>query len=263
MGHRRIQRTLFRMQLDPGFATRLRAGEAEASRGLEPDELVLLRAADLVAISADRDGRRRAQFLANVSSEFPLSLAAGLCADGFPASEEFHEAVREDSSLPLALARYAKRCSVAQPPALRALVALESALVRARRALHSRRPPQPGERVLAPWVSLETLPAGTLELAARIREALDAGKPPPPLAFQASPDETLLVRSAPASRPLGLREVEVERLSPALAVLLRAALEPITRAALEAATSSTRAELDPILEELEADGVLTAGDGAA
>ncbi len=259
MDHRRVQRALFRMQLDPAFASRLRAGDVDASRGLAPGELRLLRSAVPSAVSADRDGKRRAQLLANVASELPLSLAAGLCVDGFPASEEFHGAVCEDGSLPLALARYASRCSRAQPAALRALIALESALARARRELRSSRAPGLGEVALAPWAFVEDFPAGTLSLAARIREALDAGLPPPALVLASAPDETLLLRSKPASRLLGLREVEVEHASLALTALLRAALEPTTRDALAASSSSARAELDPVIDELIADRVLVSG----
>jgi hypothetical protein len=262
MDHRRVQRALFRMQLDPEFAKRLRAGDAQASRGLGEGELGLLRDAAASGVSADRDGKRRAQFLSNVSSELPLSRAAGLRVDGFTESPEFHEAVSADASLPLALARYAIRCSASGPRGLRALVTLESALARARRGLRSCRTPRSGERVLAPEVTLEDVPAGTLALAARLREALDDGQPTPALALNDESAETLLLRSAPSSRPLGLREVEVERVSPALGALLRAALEPTTREALEAATGSTSAELAPILDELVADGVLlTRADG--
>lgn len=261
MDHRRVQRALFRMQLDPEFAKRLRAGDTEASHGLGEGELGLLRGAEASAVSADRDGKRRAQFLANVSSELPLSRAAGLVVDGFPASDEFHAAVVADASLPLALSRYAIRCSAAGPRSLRALVALEGALARARRGLRPCRSPVSGELVLAPSVTLAGVPAGTLALAARIRQALDAGGPLPRLELDDAPDETLLVRSAPATRPLGLREVEVEHASPALGALLRAALEPVTRPALAAATRSTPAELASILDALVADGVLVSGSG--
>jgi len=258
MDHRRVQRTLFRMQLDPAFASRLRAGEADASKGLEPVELRLLRRADPSAVSADRDGKRRAQFLANVSSEFRLSIAAGLDVDGFTASREFHEAAQSDASLPLALSCYALRCSSDQPRPLRALVALERALARARRELRPSRAPSPGEVVLAAWVSLASLPAGTLALAERLRAALDAGAKPPELVLSSERDETLLVRSAPAATPFRLRAVEVEHTSPALAALLRAACLPATRAALAAALSTDLADLDPVIDDLIADRVLVA-----
>ena len=258
MDHRRVQRALFRMQLDPAFASRLRRGEAEASRDLAAEELTLLRAASREAVSADRDGKRRAQFLANVSSEFPLSIAAGLEVDAFTASREFHAAVRADQSLPLAFARYALRCTFEQPLPLRALVALESALTRARRELRPCRAPSSGEVALAAWVFLEAFPAGTLALAERLRSALDAGAKPPSLVLERAPEETLLVLSAPAAAPFRLRTARVEHASPALAALLRAACEPVTRAVLAAVLSTERAELDPVIDELIADRVLVA-----
>lgn len=128
MDHRRVQRALFRMQLDPGFAARLYAGDPQASADLGTEKRNLLRSAAPVALCADRDGKRRAQFLANVSSEFALSRAAGLGVGGFPSSDEFHGALLSDQSLALALARYAIRCTREKPRALRALIALESAL---------------------------------------------------------------------------------------------------------------------------------------
>ncbi len=259
MDHRRVQRTLFRMQLDPDFASRLRSGEAHASCDLAAEELRLLRAASPAAVSADLAGKRRAQFLANVSSEFPLSIAAGLENHGFGASAEFHAAVCAEQSLPLAFARYALRCTREQPRALRALVALESALTRARRELRPCRPPSSGEVALAARVFLEECPAGTLALAERVRAALDAGAESPALVLASAPDETLLVLSAPAAAPFRLRTARVEHVSPALAALLRAACEPVTRDALVAALSTDRAELDPVIDELIADRLLVAG----
>jgi hypothetical protein len=256
--HRRLQRTLFRMQLDPGFASRVRAGGAEAGVGLGAEELRLLRGVDPIALAADRDGRRRAQFLANVSGELALSVAGGLDPEGFTASAEFHEAVRDDRSLPLAFARYAFRCTRAAPRALRALVALESALTRARRELQARPEARPGEIVLAPWVALEDLPKGTLALAACLRTALDTGGALPAVALDGSGNETLLIRAVPGVRPFRLRDVEVEQVSPALAALLRAALEARTRAALAKRVSTPRAELDPVIADLLAEGILVA-----
>ncbi len=258
MDHRRVQRTLFRMQLDPAFASRLRAGDADASCGLRPEELRLLRSADPRAVSADRDGKRRAQFLANVSSEFPLSIAAGLDVGGFTESSEFHDAVQTDASLPLALARYALRCTSDQPRPLRALLALERELTRARREMRPAREPLAGEVVLAPWVSLESLPAGTLALAERLRASLVAGTDRPALVLASGPEETLLVRSEPAAMPFRLRAVVVEHASPELAALLRAAYEPATRTALAATVPSEREALDPVIDELVADRVLVA-----
>jgi hypothetical protein len=211
------------------------------------------------AVAADRDGKRRAQFLANVSGELGLSIAAGLDPEGFPSSEQFHEAVRGDGSLPLAFARYAQRCSGGASWALRALVALESALCRARRELQTRRAPGPGELALAPWVSLETLPGGTLALAARLRAALDSRDRLPDLVLDGPASETLLVRAAPIAAPFRLREVEVEHVSPALAALLRAATAPLTRAALSACVSTPLAALDPVIDDLLGEQILRAG----
>src|SRR5262249_12871534 len=150
--HRAVQRALFRMQLDPSFAARLRAGEADAQLG--PAELALLRAADPIALSADRDLRRLGQFLRNVSEEFTLSRAAGGSAEGFPSSPEFHDAVQFDRSLPLAFGRYAERCSASGLPAAQAFAALESALARARRELRAASLPGAHELALAPWAWL-------------------------------------------------------------------------------------------------------------
>lgn len=259
MDHRRVQRTLFRMQLDPRFAEGLRAGAPEAVVDLAAEELALLRGADPTAVAADRDGRRRAQFLANVSGELALSIAAGLDAEGFTASAEFHDAVRRDGSLPLAFAQYALRCSRGGPRTLRALVALESALSRARRSLCARPAPKPGEVVLAPWVFLERVPAGTLALAAGLREALDTSAPLPSAVLDDAGDETLLVRAAPIAPPFRLREVEVEHISPALAALLHAARDARTRAALALGVSTPLVELEPVIDDLVRERILVAG----
>jgi len=259
MDHRRVQRTLFRMQLDPEFARRVRAGESEAVVGLGAGELRLLRDADPVAVSADRGGRRHAQFLANVSGEFSLSIAAGLDPEGFAASAELHDAIERDFSLPLAFSRYAQRCTKAAPSPLRALVALETALAQARRELREMPALRPGVVALAPWAWLEDVPGGTLALAAALRAALDVGTGLPAPLVPPEPDEVLLVRASVAAAPFRLRDVEVERLSPALAALLRAAHQPATRDDLAELVSTPRVELDPVIDALLADRILVAG----
>ncbi len=259
MNHRRVQRTLFRMQLDPAFAARIRVGAPDATAGLDEDELRLLRAADPVAIAADRDERRRRQFLSNVSSEFALSIASGLGEAGFASSPELHDAVRRDASLPLAFARYADRCTREASSALRALVALETALAHARRELRATPAPKAGELALAGSVRLVEVPGGTLALAADQRAAVDAGAPLRILALPPEPDETLLVRSAPAASAFRLREVAVEHVSPALATLLRATLAPTSRASLAARLALPEADLASVVDELVRDGVLVSG----
>ena len=239
MNHRAVQRALFRMQLDPGFAARLRAGESDA--GLGPGELALLRKADPAALSADRGGRRRSQFLRNVSEEFARSCAAGVPADGFTSSPEFHAAVARDTSLPLAFGRYAERCCANGSPGRRALVGLERALARARRELRAACAPAPGEIALAPWAWLVSLPAGTLDLAAGGRNALAADG-----------EETVLVLATPNSVPFRLRDVEAELLSPDLARLLASLERPRPRHELGEGT-------DEIVAELLGDGVLVEG----
>jgi hypothetical protein len=246
VNHRAVQRALFRMQLDPGFAARLRAGESDAALGAA--ELALLRAADPAALSADRDGRRRQQFLRNVTEEFSRACAAGVPADGFTSSPEFHAAVAGDRSLPLAFGRYAERCSAAGSRAQRALVALERALARARRELRESSAPSPGELALAPWVWLVALPAGALELAAGVREGLDA-----------EGEETVLVVAAREAAPFRLRDVQAEPLSPELARLLAAAQKPRTLAELARACGEAESDVAEIAGELVAEGVLVAG----
>lgn len=247
MNHRAVQRALFRMQLDPAFAARLRAGETDA--GLGAAERELLRAADPAALSADRDRRRLGQFLRNVSEEFALSRAAGLSAEGFPGSPEFHDAVLFDRSLPLAFGRYAERCSASGAPAGRAFAALESALARARRELRAVSLPGLSELALAPWAWLLPLSAGALDLAVRMRAALDRGAALPPLALAGAGTETVLIVAAREAKPFRLRDVQAEALSPDLARLLESLERPRPRRELDA-------EADEIVAELLADGVL-------
>src|SRR5262245_59516304 len=111
MDHRRIQRTLFRMQLDAGFADAIRRGDRAAcdSTLLAPDELRLLQAANVAGVAADRNGRRRAQVAGNVAAEFLLSVTLGpegrggaAVLEGFLGCAEFHRAVMQDESFALA-----------------------------------------------------------------------------------------------------------------------------------------------------------------
>jgi len=256
------------MQLDPGFAARIGARDPAAARsaGLGADELALLAAADPAALTADREGRRRAQFLRNVAGEFALSLAAAArpeLADEFPASPELHAAVAADGSLPLAFARFLAARTETGPPLVRALVALEGGLARLRREL---RPPaelEPGELALAPWVELLALPAGTLAAAGALRAALDRADPTPiGVGVIEAATERLLLRRAPEPPPFGLPAVEVEELSPALAELLARAARPLgpeARAALAQALEVAPTELEEIAAGLVAERVLVAG----
>jgi hypothetical protein len=258
MDHRRVQRALFRMQLDPGFAKRLRARDtkAVASAGLGPEELELLAKADPAAVSADRGGKRRAQILRNVTSEFALSLALSTNAklvEGFTAAREFHEAVTRDESLPLAFGDYlvGRRARGAAG----AVAALERAMALVRRHPPGELEVTRGHVVLAPGNFLFRLPAGTLEVATRVRAALDRGEPAPAgLTVQSGPPyEHLLMRRTDSS-PFRLPDVSVESLSPALGELLSRAERPRPRA--ELAADPERAE---VVAELVAEGILLSG----
>jgi hypothetical protein len=268
VNHRTVQRALFRMQLDPQFAARIAARDPEAARsaGLGPDELALLSGADACALSADREGRRREQFLRNVAGEFALSLAAAarpeLLAE-FPASAEFHAAVAADGSLPLAFARHLAARTRAAPALVRALIELEGALARLRRVARSSPVLAAGEVALAPWVELLAVPAGTLAAAELLRAALDRGDPTPfAVEVSEAASELLLLRRTPEPPPFGLPGVELEELAPALADLLARAAAPLGREARVAyarAVEVAPEELEDVVAGLVADRVLVAG----
>ena len=273
---RALQRTLFRMQMDPGFAGRVFAREeaAVASTGLGEADLGLLLAADPVAVRADRDGKRVRQMLGNVAAEFALSLAAARDPDellaGFPASDEFHRAIAEDGSLPLSFGeRVRSRAGEAPLPA--ALAALELALAHARRAPRPVPPPADGEVVLAPWAHLVDLPRGTHARAMELRSALDAGRPVAAILAAGLPAaesdgalETLLVVADPAKagNRHRLPDVHVEEArGPVLRLLRRArlALDAEARRHLAAQVEAPVEALDAFVRELLDERVLIAG----
>ncbi len=273
MNHRRLQRALFRMQHDPGFAERLRAAEPEAvaSTGLGPAERACLAAADPAGIAADRDGKRAAQLLSNVSSEFPLS-TRGLERDGgraawtsaFPASREFHHAVSHDESLPLAFAAFAEREAARRGgTVLAGLVALEAAMARARRGARATPDPGPGEVVLAGTAHLLSVPSGLFAFATGLRVALDrAGAPPPrpPAALESVRErEDLLVAAGARPRAFGLRPVRVEPLAPLPAAFLRRARAPLPAAARRAFAAEHDVDFDElasVVKEWCVEGIL-------
>ena len=276
MDHRRLQRTLFRMQHDAAFAERLlhRDAAAEASTGLGGEELACLRAVDPAALSADRGGRRMAQLLRNVASELPLSVALGPDGagsrgwiDAFPASTLFHEAVARDESLPCAFAAHAVSVAESATPAFRALVSLEAALVRARRR------PRPmgqqdrprGHVKRSRRAELLALPAGSFALAGRVREALDVGDAPcgpSPGAFREDARETLLVVARPPVSRWTLPELHVEPLPDLVASFLEAAgraLSPTDRAAFAKEHGLAEEPVEALVREFVAEGALDQG----
>lgn len=146
--HRRIQRTLFLMQMDGGFASRIFEHDPQicSTTGLTDEEFSWLRAQDPAALSADPGGKRRAQIVGNIASEFRLSLSAASQSsknagepgpawlDHFLGSAEFHGAVLGGDRLPLAFARFALHDARSKGRAeLVPVIELEFALARLRR----------------------------------------------------------------------------------------------------------------------------------
>lgn len=271
--HRRLQRTLLRMQIDGAFAARLLAGDARAvaSTALGPQELALLAAADPRAFSADHKDARRGQVLGNVSREFGLSCAWAKVAlprarllEGFASATELHAALAGEGRLPLAFADYAeRRAAELGDPTLGALTRLEAAMARARRIERTQPPPAAGELTLAPRARLVHLPDGTLEHAAALRAALEGGAtilPPAPRVRPAH--ETLLLLARRSENPHALPELSVERLSEPVARLLEAAQTPLdaaARAELAKHLGAGADELEAFADELVAEGSLVRG----
>jgi len=270
---RRLQRALFRMQLDAGFAARLRRGEPEAARstGLGARELGWLRALDPDAVAADAGGKRRGQLLRNVAAELSLTIvASGAAAEHgwpaeFPRSGAFHRAVSEDGSLPLAFAAFAaERLRPRAGSFLAGLLALESALVSLRRLVPSAPPPPPpGGLRLAAEARILAVPAGTFAGAAALRAALDAGAPlPPPPASAGGAAESILLLAGPRPRPYGLRPVHVEPLSPLVAAFLEAARDGLEAAAIARFAEDHDVEpgdVEAVATEYIAEGALVRG----
>lgn len=244
--HRRLQRTLFRMLLDPAFASTVR------EQGSEP----WLARLDPCRLAADPGDRRQKQLLGNVALEFVnvVSTAPALPGgflEGFLCSGEFHEAIAQDGPLPLAFARYAARVLPDGP--WRALLALETAMAELRRSDAPRGDAPAGCWALAPSARVIELPQGTVAAA----EALAQGQPceaPGPGA-----ERVLLAGSGP---PCPDRPLKVEPLPDAIAELLAAM--PCGQRELSAFAIRHEAELDEVLslvEDLARDGVLVRSGG--
>lgn len=286
--HRRVQRLLFRMQLDPRFAEALRNGGLEEP-GLGPEERAWLLSASPAALAADHLGRRRAQVLGNIASEYVLTLAeaatgalgAGFAGE-FPASAEFHAAMAEDELLPLAFGAWASRLSAERgEPVVAAFAALETAMARARREPRAAATPGPGELALSPRAWLVQLPDGAFQHAQQLRMAVDgSGEParaPAELSARASKwlraarggseDVTTIVESVllVVVEALGghrMREVAPERLEPDAAALLYEAREPLSEARLGTLIASRNweaADVADFVDSLVVDGVLCRG----
>lgn len=224
---RTLQRTLFRMMLDPT---------------LVPDD-PWLRALDPAAVAADPGDRRRKQLLGNVALEFVHTVrAAPPFLDGFPSSPEFHDAIDTDGALPLAFAAYAARVLPEGP--WTDLLALESAMARVRRKSERYK----GELTLTPGTQLLDLSEGTV---ARV-DALGAGLPAPP---PGSGRETVVIVGKGALGPN--RELRVEVVPEAVADLLRACpLDPERLAAFALRHEAEPADVVKLIDGLVSDGIL-------
>lgn len=270
--HRRIQRTLFRMQVDGGFARAVFAREpaALASSGLDEHDLALVLALDPRAVAADPGGRRRTQIVANAASEYPATLACAAAREGgtdllerFAASAELHAAIREERGLPQAFGTFARRVAGERAdPLLEALATLEGRLVELRRRrARDPRPPE-GAVALSARADVVALPAGTHRAAEALRLALARDERPAPPPLDAGREELLLVAAAPA-RPSALAEAAVERLEPpADALFRRLARGPLGRSERERFArdhGATLDELDAFLEGFAAEGALLRG----
>lgn len=273
--HRRLQRTLFRMQLDASFAAALRAREPDAlaSTGLDAGDLALLASASAAGLEADPGGRRRAQFLRNVSSEHAISVAWAVgggrdpqLVESFTSSDAFHDAARGDARLPLAFADHALERARGSGQALRVGFAqLERAMAALRREDALRGAAPRGGFVLAPRADVVDLPAGTVDGAAAIQQALAEGAPiPRVLAANADVRERALLAVASSGSPHRLRDVSVEALGELPGLVLAACREPVELPVLERIAEleeATPDELRGFLDALVGEGVLLRARG--
>jgi uncharacterized protein (UPF0276 family) len=274
---RALQHTLFRMQADAAFATRIleRDESARSSTGLRASEIAPLLALDPRALSADPDGRRRKQILGNVLSEYTLTHAwcqASGREEGFLerflSSEDFHRAMRAEERLPLAFGEWIARASrEAGDARLAAIGTLEHAMAQLRRASEREASPPPAHVQLSTRARLVALPSGTHALARELRSVLDdpsRASVLEHLVWHPDERETVLLHAAPRPSPHRLAELAVESLPPEIARLVAFLSTPRDAAALQrfALRHDARAsDLATITEELLAEGVLSAGPG--
>jgi hypothetical protein len=264
------------MQHDAAFAARLRADDvaAIASTRLAGPALAMLRAADPIAVAADREGRRTAQLLRNVASEFRCCCAVGPKGDGdasfvaaFPASALFHEAIAADKNLVLAFASHAEAQAGAKAcPSFRALVALEASMARARRApLASAHEIPRGAVGLAPGARLLALPAGTHAAATTLATSRRPIDPTALPGVDEGAREMLVLHREPGAAPdFGrLPDLCVELVPGLVARFLEHAGErPLAEGDLvcfAAEQDVDRETLDAVIDDFVSDGVLVRG----
>jgi len=268
--HRELQRTLFRMQADAGFARAILAGDEDAlaTTGLADTDRKLLTDVDARGLSADPGGTRRTQIAGNAASEFLLTLAVAARSergarllDAFLESPQFHEAMASNGRLPLAVGEFALRWAD-EDRELAALVALEREMAGLRRRAGATAPRlNPGEVQLSPAASVVELPSGTLAWSVLVRAALDGGREAP--LTELSPDavEAVLLH-APTVHPHRLADVRLELLEPPADELMLRADHPLSveeRAAFARANGAEPADLEAFLAPFVDEGVLVAG----
>ncbi len=238
---RGLQRTLFRMLLDPTFAAAVR----ECGSGLGPREDAWLRGLDPDLLAADAGGRRRDQLLGNVALEFLRTVrAAPPFHEDFVGAPELHAALAHDRPLALAFAAFADRVLPEGP--WRAVLSLDTALAEARRLPPAER--GPGLQ-LSPRARVVTLPHGTLAAA----QALQVDEDPPTVG---PGTEEVLVLARP-SAPHREVDVHVEVLPDAIAELLRSLpLDAQGLRAFGARHDADDAEVAGLLDGLCTDGVV-------
>lgn len=281
MSHRQLQRVVVRMLYDPAFAARVFADPATVlcDEDLTDEERHWLVNADPRAYAVDQ--LRRTRLLVTLVEEFPVSVQHVVLQSTQPAlleqffsSAAFHACIQQRGSLAGAFGAYLNAAEVRQYcPQLdiAPFVHIELAIARLRRRVEAPdtvRPQGATELALAPTVALLASPVGMLEhyratLALLSQDAaglVAAALTPAPLTLPqpTTAQEWLLLVWHDAQETAA-----IEVLPEALGTLLATA--PAQRAALVHTACTLGAEsqeAQEILDDLIADGVLCAGEGA-
>ncbi len=262
-----LQRVVVRMLHDPAFRAAVYADPARALTGLPlsaADHALLIRA-DPRAWSVDP--HRADRVLGALLHELPVT-ALALLLDGVPLppiagffrTPSFHDAIMARRSLAPAFAEHL--ATLARTPRARALLSLERAIVRLRRAPAAYPPPPPGHLRLSPRALPVALAAGTLHLWDVARKALG----PEPTAALVAARLPRLGDVDPREREWVLLEMNGDSpqagfIGEALGRLLEAAERPVARAHLAGLVQSEGAdasEAAEVIAELVADQLLVA-----
>ena len=291
MGHQALQRVAVRMFYDPSFVDRVYADPRAATADCELDdrERAWLVRPDRRAWGVDP--LRAARSLTTLVEEFPVATARWITTrvDGpgegrpvgapsplqFFSDPVFHEGMQRGASLAALYARWLEGLEP-RDHHLRAFVAIEAALARARRARAARgqtrgqgprRPDSsvaPGDVVLAAGCTLIRVPAGTVAGYAAVLEGLRSD--PRPLAeaviAPAATFDVPALGSAESEAVLvDVREDEgrLEILGEELAALLQSsalAMTPEAWLARAEALGATPAQAEGLLSDFLDEGVL-------